>query len=390
MGITTVEQRKNKYIIMNKLAKPELINEREFKVVADGLVESFIPLKTEKKRTGVVIKSTVVGMISLQSYFREVVSKHMFLDIVSQLIAIVKECERNLMNVNNLMLDDEYIFIDATTQKVKCIFWPIFNNEHVYEASQFFNELPFRTIFSKDENHDYITDYLHYFKSHSSFTIKSFEKLINDLSGKKTTNHSHPLTGSTQFGESQRISNKPKGDTGTTDSSQKSCPQCGQETPLTAKYCSSCGTPLYPVEEFKSQFLNISEVLGIVDSEEETTVLGKGAFAGGTTVLGADLFEEPAFPYLIREKTQEKITVDKPSFRIGKEKSFCDYFVANNNAVSRSHADIITKDGRYFIIDNNSTNKTYVDERAIPVQQEVEIFSGTKLRLANEEFVFYI
>lgn len=107
-------------------------------------------------------------------------------------------------------------------------------------------------------------------------------------------------------------------------------------------------------------------------------------------MLGANGPEELAFPYLIREKTEEKISVDKPSFRIGKENSYCDYFVSDNNAISRSHADIITRDHRYFIIDHNSTNKTYVDGRVIPVEKEIEIFSGTKIRLANEDFVFYI
>ena len=119
-----------------------------------------------------------------------------------------------------------------------------------------------------------------------------------------------------------------------------------------------------------------------------TTVLGDDS--GGTTVLGSEELDEPNFPYLIREKNDEKIMVDKPSFRIGKEKKYCDYFVFDNNAVSRSHADIITREHRYYIIDLNSTNKTYVDGRAIAVEKEVEIFNGTKLRLANEDFIFYI
>ena len=115
-----------------------------------------------------------------------------------------------------------------------------------------------------------------------------------------------------------------------------------------------------------------------------------GADPGGTTVLGSEELDTPNFPYLIRNKNNEKIMVDKPSFRIGKERKYSDYFVSDNNAVSRSHADIITREKRYYIIDLNSTNKTYVDGRAIAIEKEIEIFDGTKLRLANEDFVFYI
>ena len=119
-----------------------------------------------------------------------------------------------------------------------------------------------------------------------------------------------------------------------------------------------------------------------------TTVLG--ADPGGTTVLGSEELYTPSYPYLIRDKTNEKISVNKPSFRIGSERKYVDYWVNDNSTVSRSHADIITREKRYFIIDLNSTNKTYVDGRAIAVEKEVELFSGTKVRLSNEDFTFEI
>ena len=139
------------------------------------------------------------------------------------------------------------------------------------------------------------------------------------------------------------------------------------------------------IESDKERYERKDNTQGLSDG---TTVLGTET--GGTTVLGSEELYRPQYPYLIREKNGEKISVDKPSFRIGKEKKFCDYFVADNNAVSRSHADIITREKRYYIVDLNSTNKTYVDNRVIPVEIEMEIFSGAKLKLANEEFVFYI
>ena len=96
------------------------------------------------------------------------------------------------------------------------------------------------------------------------------------------------------------------------------------------------------------------------------------------------------FPKLIRVLTGEAISVNKPIFRIGKERSYVDYFVANNVAVSRSHADIITRGERCFVKDLNSKNRTFINGREIPVMQETEIFDGDTLRLANEDFTFYM
>ena len=103
-----------------------------------------------------------------------------------------------------------------------------------------------------------------------------------------------------------------------------------------------------------------------------------------------DKVERPNHPYLIREKTKEQVLINQPLFRIGKEPSYCQYIVTDNNAVSRNHADIVSKNGGYFIIDNKSTNGTFVNDQLIPVHTEVKILSGVKLTLADEDFIFYI
>lgn len=120
----------------------------------------------------------------------------------------------------------------------------------------------------------------------------------------------------------------------------------------------------------------------------ETTVLG-GGNVGETTVLGAAPAAETAVkPYLIRAKNNERITLDKPVFRIGKEKSYVDYFIGDNTAISRSHANIIAKDGEYYVVDTNSTNHTYVNGGMIQSNVETRITHDTRIRLANEEFTF--
>ncbi len=122
----------------------------------------------------------------------------------------------------------------------------------------------------------------------------------------------------------------------------------------------------------------------------ETTVLGGVSVFGETTVLssGNEIVEKK--PYLLRVKNNEKILINKENFRIGKEKSFVDYFIGDNTAISRSHANIIVKGNDYFIVDTNSTNHTFVNGKMIQSNIEIQIFSGDKIRLANEEFGFVL
>lgn len=119
----------------------------------------------------------------------------------------------------------------------------------------------------------------------------------------------------------------------------------------------------------------------------ETTVLG-GTASGETTVLGVGTPAAPVQPYLLRVKNNERIPINKPSFRIGKERSFVDYFIADNTAISRSHANILNRDGEYYIVDTNSTNHTYVNGVMIRSNVETKLTHGAKITLANESFEF--
>lgn len=123
---------------------------------------------------------------------------------------------------------------------------------------------------------------------------------------------------------------------------------------------------------------------GPINNNGETTVL-----SSETTVLNASANPSQMIaPHLIRKKNNEKISINKPVFRVGKERSYVDYFIGDNTAISRSHADFIIRDGKYYIVDKNSTNHTFVNGIMIQSNVETAITHGDIIRLANEDFEF--
>ncbi len=120
----------------------------------------------------------------------------------------------------------------------------------------------------------------------------------------------------------------------------------------------------------------------------ETTVLGGGAIGETTVLTAAQNPNKVIAPHLIRKKNNEKISLNKPVFRIGKERSYVDYFIGDNTAISRSHANFITRDGEYLVVDTNSTNHTFVNGTMIQSNVETPINHGDTIRLANEDFEF--
>lgn len=410
MSKITFENKKGKITIINRLSYPETVNERVYNAIASGMFEGVLPVSIRQKRKETRIECVVQGLIPLTQYFSGIVTQKMFLDFVHEIALLVKNCEKNMVNANNLDLQYEMIFVDPQIKSVKCIFWPVVNNQRGVSPHLFLKQLPYELNFNPHENNSYLETYKAFFRGVDPFSVNSFERMILKLSGKKIAGGlitpSEALSGS--------LGGKSKGEKKDTvknikasieydpfanisdhtearnnnresklDMNSVFCAACGTRNKADANYCAKCGKQIRR-EEQRAEVLSKDDDI----ADYGTVVLGDDF--GGTTVLGYDEPDEPVYPRLIRLRTEEDLSVDKPIFKIGTDQRFCDFIICDNNYISRRHADIVTRDDRYFIVDRNSTNKTFVEGRVIPSEKEVEIFNGTQIRLANEDFIFNI
>lgn len=112
----------------------------------------------------------------------------------------------------------------------------------------------------------------------------------------------------------------------------------------------------------------------------QTSLLNQGA--GETSLLNAN------YGSLTRVKSGESININNGNFVIGKERARVNYCVADNTAVSRTHAAIVNRAGASYIVDKNATNGTFVNGTRLNPGQEQALKSGDKITLADEEFIF--
>jgi hypothetical protein len=101
------------------------------------------------------------------------------------------------------------------------------------------------------------------------------------------------------------------------------------------------------------------------------------------------LEEAPMLAYLIGcgDNAQEKIFIDKSNFVIGRIKSQSDY-ISLNSAVGKLHAEIINKDGIYYMKDLNSRNGTFINGERIVSNVEHPIQNNDRIAFANSEYKF--
>lgn len=350
-----------------KSQKGQQLSEREVYAINNNEVKGLLHMSVLQKGSTFKIAYNVTGFITFSEYLKRALNKEAFARILKNILDNLKSMQITYINQDMLLLDFEHVLVNPATENIYFTCVPIQGIEKGTSLRDFLLAIIQHCTFVPGEDSGYIREYITILNSGINFSVFDLEEYVNKLTGR-----------------------------GKADDQTKKCPQCGREVKRGTNFCPYCGLKFTGTAGFSSH--QTYNPLTDGDASQPDSAHGPETpeFGGHgtavlnippTTVLGSG---EPSYPYLIREKNGEKVTVDKPVFRIGKERAYNDYFVFDNNAVSRSHADIITRDNRYYIKDRNSTNRTYVDGKAIPVEQEVEIFSKTRLRLANEDFVFYV
>jgi len=126
-----------------------------------------------------------------------------------------------------------------------------------------------------------------------------------------------------------------------------------------------------------------------IDFDVHTVVLEDEGYE--STIVIDNVFESKENPRLCRKSTKEIIKITSSFFKIGRSSSNVDYTITNNAFVGSFHAYILKEDGKYFVVDNNSKNHTFInDGMPIPPNEKIEIYHGSSITFANEQFDFFI
>ncbi len=382
----------NKYKIIRKKGMARLViasqkgqqlSEREIYAINSNEINGLLHLEVEIKSSSFKFIYDITGFIPLRSYLIAPLNKELFAKILKSIFVTLKSMDCSYFRQQALLMDFDYVMVNPSTQHIHFVYVPIQAYDANCSLREFLLNLVQICTFVQGEDNGYVSDYIHILNSGINFSVFELEEYIKKL----------------------------ETPSGIDENTILECPVCRAKFDKKTNYCQVCGSKVYgntstcrkntynptvssqqlmpyeenayysPVDEYEGN----DRTQGLSDG---TTVLG--AITGETTVLGVGQMGSITYPYILRVRSGQKAYINKSAYRIGKDSASCDYVVSDNNAISRKHADIYTRNDRYYIMDVGSTNKTYVDGRPIVPKQEVEIFAGTKIRLANEEFEFMI
>lgn len=360
--------KKDQLKVKIKLPSPEVIDREELDLICRVFVRGFLKPSLYKTK---ILEYKGTGGVSLKKYLKKPLSKYEFFFAIHQIVLAESTIQKSGLHSNRLWLNFNAVFINEATKELLFIYLP------AKEISDNSDVMTFLKSVAKtakpicdNADYDFISRFMYFISSMSSFDGLKIEKYIE-----RENNRITRLTKRIESMQMQQSSDKAH------LKSVKSQKVDGQDEETDI------------IDSDKTELLGRS---GLDDSEQDTSTLLLSDDV--TTLLGdddsTDLIDTDEqtelvhYPTLKRISTDEIIVINKSVFRLGKDKSCVDYVVTNNNTISGSHADIVSRNEQYYVVDLNSKNKTYINKRVLPSQYEVEIFSGDTLRLSNEDFIF--
>ena len=325
MSKLKVSIKKSTVTAMMKAGRKERINETELSQLA-RIKPCGIMHVTKTKKDSVIY--TCPANINLTDRLKKAVSKYDFFFMMEQIVIMVQDVYNNGLNVNSVRFNMDDVYINEMTKEMYFIYFPIVGGQESADIVGFIENIIYTMTPVINEDTNYISRFMYYVRSFHGFNGNAIEKYISR--------------------EERAV-------------------------------------------------VNVLKNKAVTMQQQIMQQVMQGSM-DGTTVLSDDGISvqqiqqmQPVnyhFASLTRQVTGEKIELGKPSFVLGKNPEKSDYAVADNTNISRVHAVITMRNGRYYVMDQNSTNGTFINGRIIKAGQETEILPGDCLMLANEEFIF--
>lgn len=365
-------------LVKVKTSFNEVINEKELDRFSRVFLRGFLKPRLVKKNT---IEYTGPSGISIYDRLKKPISKRDFLFLIEQIVVAVQKLQANNMGINNMVMNLQNVYINEVTKEVQFVYVPIMNGMQNLNLIEFIELVAYLAKPMEERDSDFVSRFIYHFKAIVPFDIRKIEEFVlkEDRSVVNTIKKQNA-------GQSGFMTNKQQHYYDHYDNKKEA------DEEATDLICDDDPTGLL-VEEFDEAtglLEDDDEATGLLNSENDDEATGLLVEDDDATGLLIENNARVRFPSLFRVLTEETISVNKPVFRIGKEKSYVDYFVTNNIAVSRSHADIITRGDKHFVKDLNSKNHTFINNQELPILMEIEIRDGDRLRLGNEEFIFNV
>ncbi|MBO4523988.1 MAG: FHA domain-containing protein [Ruminococcus sp.] len=347
--------------IICKFVGSEMLNDAEYQYFIDNRIKGWLvpdALSDDK------LVFTGARGLPLINILKNGIDKSQYFRIILNLLNILEIADKCGFNMQNIVLDPNYITAEPPKMEIHLFYLPLWYNESTNDGIiNCLRKISSYANYSSQYDYDRIDSFMNFVMSKPKFSIYGTKERIRTEAPElfalpDRSEFSRPASQSASSVLKPQTSH-PANNTGDTHpfvvpkAAKKAVPLFSRPEPKSIPPLAFEKKPVLP-ELIKKEIPHTSQT----------------------------------FPTLTRRSTGVSVNIDRPVFRIGKERDRVDFCITENRTVSRHHATIYCRDGSCFIEDNNSTNKTYINGTPIIPEREIKLKDGDVIKLSNEEFDF--
>ncbi len=365
----------NSYLVY-ELQPEDRLEGQSLRALAGNKIQSVAPAAFSQVGTTKYIRYDVSGKISMTQLLSGAVGKQVFLGVFGGMVRAMESINDNQVDPATVLLDPDHVFTNPTTGETVMVCLPLIRAPQPgITLATLCNYFAQYARLNTGEDTSYAAGIHKYLSANPVVSLSEMKEVLNRAA---VTATGIPAMGPVNFAPpvTPVVPVPPV----------TPAPPVTPVAPVHNVPPVNSGVPQMP-DSMRQMMNHGGHSRGPAPDPADTVVMDNRT---DTVNMSGSMGRGPAGPaYLIRYRNGERIVLNKPVFRIGKERSYVDYFVSDNPAVSRAHADIIFKNGEYFIVDTRSTNHTYINGGMIPPHVETRLSHGAKIRLGNEDFEFH-
>lgn len=311
------------------------ISNYQVEIINNNLDILVLPIKERQVNNKVKFDINITNKKSIKELTsNSVLSYSEYLNIITKICEIQLKCEDYLLHPQNLILNNNTIFIDNNTGEIYIVYLPIKNeslNRGMEEFKKYIVELS-SLVDGRSSKEDLDT-------------IKSINQYVYNpnITGIRLKRY---LEGLQQKSKEQNLILDTK-----------------KEEPIVVKS-----------KRKKGLMSGLREIFYKAKEKEEQMK--------NKEVEEVKMVEERAYLTYNATTALEKIYIDKDVFLLGRLEEAVDY-VINSNAVGRVHARIQKIDNSYFLTDLVSKNGTYINGVKLVGNESYKLKNGSEIKIAN-------
>ena len=301
------------------------LNQESINQVRAGVVSGLLPIIEASSRE-VVFGAN--DYITLRDYLKKNVSIDIMYSIISQTIDTLNALSNERMSNTRLVLDADFVFVNEYDGRLFFIYEPYISNREMIIYINFWINIIDTTKIKDVDVREQCLQLKQYIEESKNKSLDEIYAYVN-----KTVSCDNPNTTGDLIVKATTLG--------------QTSPQYEEEEPETGLLVQSRPEPL---------------------TEKPKPIIKH---------------EKRAF--IIREKNNDKVEIITNTFSVGKSAN-CNYTVSGNPTISRLHIVISKKLGEFYLVDEKSTNGTYINGERIEHNREYCLKNGDRLRLSNEDF----